>query len=570
MDRDREDVESDSAQGIGLDELLRAVLTRVDEVLDDQRRLRLLLDAVVTISADLSLDGVLERIVEVTAELADAKYVALGVLGAGPERRLRAFITHGVDGVTRTRIGDLPTGHGLLGLIIDEPTPLRLHDISKHPASYGFPEHHPPMHSFLGVPVRSGEHVFGNLYLTEKQGGSDFSEQDETIVVALAAAAGVVIENARLYEEAARREHWLQATAELSASLADGLKREDALQAMADRCRAIAQADVVAIAVAGAGTDLALQIASGAPVPVGQAGPVLSAEGSLVGQVVHTGKSLVVPDVRTHPGAAPLPPGWPTIGPVIIVPMKAGEHVEGAMSLGWTPDRAAFFHDVDPRLPERYAEQAALALQVARARLDRERLAVFEDRDRIGRDLHDLVIQRLFAVGLSLENSSRMVDQPEVRQRVGDAVDDIDETIKEIRRSIFALSAADQSRDLRVAVGDVVERAAKVLGFVPTLRFDGPVNSAVPDAVAPHLLAVLGEALTNVARHAAASHTSVTLSVGDDVVLTVADDGRGLPPDATESGLRNLRDRASALGGDCDLSSGEGGGTTLTWRVPCR
>ncbi|NUS53199.1 MAG: GAF domain-containing protein, partial [Nocardioidaceae bacterium] len=199
-----------------LDDLLRAVLGRVDQVVDDQRRLRLLLDAVVTIAADLSLDSVLSRIVEVAAELSGARYVALGVLGSGPERRLRAFVTYGVDADRRARIGDLPRGHGLLGLIIDRPEPLRLHDIAEHPASYGFPPHHPPMRSFLGVPVRIRDQVFGNLYLTEKSGDGDFTEADEAIVVALAAAAGVVVENARLYEEAARREQWLHATAELS------------------------------------------------------------------------------------------------------------------------------------------------------------------------------------------------------------------------------------------------------------------------------------------------------------------------------------------------------------------
>ncbi|NUR09185.1 MAG: GAF domain-containing sensor histidine kinase [Nocardioidaceae bacterium] len=552
-----------------LDDLLRAVLGRVDQVVDDQRRLRLLLDAVVTIAADLSLDSVLSRIVEVAAELSGARYVALGVLGSGPERRLRAFVTYGVDADRRARIGDLPRGHGLLGLIIDRPEPLRLHDIAEHPASYGFPPHHPPMRSFLGVPVRIRDQVFGNLYLTEKSGDGDFTEADEAIVVALAAAAGVVVENARLYEEAARREQWLHATAELSGAAFAELSPAEALQAVADRARSVARADVAAVVVrSGPGAQPDVLVVSGAPAPDHDEVARLVSAGSVVTSAVG-GSTLTVDDCTADGDGPGLPTAWPPLGPLLVVPLRAAGQVEGALTLGWTAEHTGAYHDVDPRLPERYAEQAALALQVARAGEDRQRLAVFEDRDRIGRDLHDLVIQRLFAVGLSLDNSSRMVTSPEVRRRLGAAVDDIDETIKEIRRSIFALSVDEHSSDLRAAVQDLVDRAAKVLGFRPTLRLEGPVDSAVPATVAPHLLAVLGEAMTNVARHAEASATSVNLSAaGGEVVLTVADDGVGLADGAPESGLRNMRDRAEQLGGRCGTSSAPGQGTVLTWRVP--
>ena len=189
---------------MALDDLLREVLERVQAVLDEQARLRLLLDAVVTMAADLSLDGVLSRIVAIASRLADAQYAALGVLDTSPGRRLRTFVHHGMDRRHGHRDRRPAHGLGLLGLLIDEPAPLRLHDIAEHPASYGFPPHHPPMSSFLGVPVRIRDKVFGNLYLTEKAGGGDFTDQDEAIVVALAAAAGVAIENAQLYEEAAR------------------------------------------------------------------------------------------------------------------------------------------------------------------------------------------------------------------------------------------------------------------------------------------------------------------------------------------------------------------------------
>jgi signal transduction histidine kinase len=426
------------------------------------------------------------------------------------------------------------------------------------------------MASFLGVPVRIGDRVFGNLYLTEKSGGGDFTEQDEAIVVALAAAAGVVIENARLYAEAARREEWLEATAEITASLASGAGQVDALQTVADRAREIAAADVASVVVRGQGDQLDLEVVSGVPSAPLAGDVVLTPHASLAGAVIESGQTVVVPDARRDDRVAhdAVPPEWPELGPVIVVPLSTPDGGQGVLTLAWTPDRTTAFHDVDVRLPERFAAQAALAMQVGRAREDRERLAVFEDRDRIGRDLHDLVIQRLFAIGLGLENTARLSEQAGVRERVASAVDDIDKTIKDIRRSIFALSVSADSADVRATVLELVERATKVLGFAPTLQFEGPVNSAVTSRTAPHLIAVLGEALTNVARHAGASNVWVVLSAGRQVVLTVGDDGCGLDPAAGQSGLRNMRERAEDLGGRCTFDSGPGAGTVVSWSVP--
>ena len=297
-------------------------------------------------------------------------------------------------------------------------------------------------------PIRIRDRVFGNLYLTEKDGDGDFSEQDEAVVVALAAAAGVVIENARLYEEAARREHWLAATAEITApALRRRLGRSDALQTVADRAREVARrrrgrgrgADGRRRAGPGRGPGC-----RGCRVTA-HARPSLRS--SLAGTVIESGETVVVEDdpqpTRGRRDAV-MPKDWPTLGPAILVPLRTPDGVEGVLALGWATENA---DDVPRRstcrLPERFAAQAALALQVARAREDREKLAVFEDRDRIGRDLHDLVIQRLFAIGLGLENTARMAERPDVRTRITAAVDDIDDTIKDIRRSIFALSVAD-------------------------------------------------------------------------------------------------------------------------------
>lgn len=557
--------------GADLEDLLSELLLRVDRFMDDQRRLRLLLDGVVAIAADLSLDRVLHRIVETASKLANARYAALGVLGAGPHRRLEAFITHGISLEQRESIGDLPHGLGLLGLIIDRPEPVRLHDIAAHPTSYGFPAEHPEMHSFLGVPVRIRGKVFGNLYLTEQADGEDFTEQDEAIVVALAAAAGVVIENARLYEEGARRERWLAATAEITGLLLGPVDQQAALQTVADRAREITGADIGCVFLRGADHDLVVQVVSadgGLP-----ARGVIPLEGSLVGDVVATGNAVVIDDVRQDPRSAQdlvSFENWPEVGPAVLVPLQTADGIEGALSLVWTPENTATFHAVDVQLPRSFAEQAALAIQVARARTDKEKLAIFEDHDRIGRDLHDLVIQRLFAIGLKLQNTSRLVETPEVARRLSDAVDDIDATIKDIRRSIFAISVDETSPDVRRAVSEVVDRASGTMDLTPSLRFLGPVNAAIDDEIEGHLLSVLAEALSNVSRHAGASKVDVSLEIDDGVTLWVVDDGRGIPPDVARSGLRNMQLRAEQLGGTCRVESEAGSGTTIRWRVPTR
>ena len=538
---------------------------------DTTQRLQVLLDAVVALSSDLSLDSLLARIVRTASELADAKYAAIGVLGTGRERRrLQAFITHGLTVEQRERIGQLPRGHGLLGEIIDRPEPLRLHDLAEHASSYGFPAEHPPMSSFLGVPIRIRDKVFGNLYLTEKAGGGDFTEQDESVVVALAAAAGVAIENARLYAESERRERWLSATAEITGLLLGEADRNEALQAVADRAREIAAADISTVALRRSETEIEIQIISGVPgarLPV-----VLPVQGSLAGLVVTTGEPMIVEDVRRDPRAvtelAAAQPG--SLGPAIMVPMRTQDGVEGVLGLGWRPEHVLAFYSVDVELPQRFAEQAALALQVARARLDHAKVALFEDRDRIGRDLHDLVIQRLFAIGLSLDNTGRMIQEQPTADRVSRAVDDIDLTIKNIRRTIFQLSAPADSQDLRATLARVVDEATPTLGFRAALTINGPVASVADPALSDNVVAALREALSNAGRHARATAVDVHIAAGDELLLEVRDNGCGLPAELVHrGGLQNLRERAEKLGGTFTvLSSDEG--TSVCWSVPLR
>ncbi len=526
-----------------LDELLREVATRVEGVLDEKERLGLLLDAVVTLAADLTLDSVLARIVEVAGALVDARYAALGVLGGRGGPRLRTFIHHGIAAETAVEIGELPRGHGLLGQIIDRPEPLRLHDLAEHASSVGFPDHHPSMSSFLGVPVRIRDKVFGNLYLTEKTGGGDFTAQDEEIVVALAAAAGVVIENARLYEEAQRREQWLAATAEITGRIAGSLSAEDALECLAEHARGVSGADtcwIVDVPVAAVG-EVAPRALSGL------ARELDATDLDSVGD-----ETLVLEDR-------------------LLLSVPVGAERTLALVLGWDPQHSAgleSFHAVDPSWLERFAAQAGLALEVSQARDASQRLAVLEDRDRIARDLHDLVIQRLFGVCLGLESTSRRTHDGETAERLTSAVDDLDATIKDIRRTIFELGAVQAATDIQSEVTRVVDRARRALGFRPALRFEGPVRTMVGTDVAPDLLAVLGEALSNVARHAGATSLEVVLTAGERIELTVTDDGCGLTEVTVESGLANLRHRAESRGGTFAIGPGPSGGTRLVWSVP--
>ncbi|HWJ10347.1 MAG TPA: GAF domain-containing protein [Nocardioides sp.] len=524
-DRRSADAGGGSLDDVDFEDLVRAVLDRMHGALDQQARLQLLLDAVLTISADLSLDGVLSRIVAIASRLVDARYAALGVLSAGRQRRLRTFVHHGISDDLAAEIGDLPTGHGLLGLIIDRPEPLRLHDIAEHAASYGFPDNHPPMSSFLGVPVRIRDRVFGNLYLTEKAGGGDFTAEDEEVVVALAAAAGVAIENARLYEETATRAAWARATAEISAALVDPGALGESCAAVASRAREVGDADAAWVTLGDADDETTLG---------------------------YDGRHLPEDEV----------------GPVLVVDFAPSAGSRGTLSLAWARDREDVYHSLEGQLVAAYAEQAALTLQLAEAREDQRRLGIFEDRDRIGRDLHDLVIQRLFAVGLGLQGTTRMVEKPEVAARLEQAVDDLDATIKDIRRAIFGLSSLETAGDVQAEVTRLVQRAASTLKFRPSLRFEGPVRTLISSELAPDLLAVLAEGLSNASRHAEASAIEVVLEAGEHIVLTVRDDGRGMAESVVESGLANIRTRAEKRGGSLVVESAPGEGTTLTWDVP--
>ncbi|MFG1928623.1 GAF domain-containing protein [Cryptosporangium sp. NPDC048952] len=553
-----------SLERLRLDALLRELINRAEDLLDTQSRLHRLLDAVVSIASDLSLPDTLRRIVELSAELADAQYAALGVISA--DRTLSAFITVGIDTGTRVAIGDPPHGKGILGLLINDPKPIRLHDLSQHAESSGFPPNHPPMTSFLGVPIRVRGTVFGNLYLTEKRGGGDFTEEDEDVVVALAAAAAIAIENARLFEDTHRREQWLAASTDVTAALLRGADFTEAAELIVAKATEIAHADA-AVLLLRDNTTSGFTVRGGAPALVGR-------HYRLNAPIAATLDTERMP-YRLPAGSEPFSPAEkpsPFDGPGVLVPLLASGRIIGLIAVvratGGTP-----LSDADIRMVQSFAGQAALAVEFGRAAADRQRLAVFEDRDRIARDLHDLIIQRLFAVGLGLQGVTAMIGRPDVADKLTAFVDDLDDTIRDVRKTIFSLQEpVDRPSGLRGEILRIVSAAAPTLGFEPRLRFDGPLDSAVPAAAHPDLLAVLGEALTNVARHAQASSTDVTVAVDTDarqISLTVTDDGIG--PDSGNTpghGTANMAARVRRLGGACRLEAAPGGGARLTWIVP--
>ncbi|MEE1833740.1 GAF domain-containing sensor histidine kinase [Streptomyces sp. SP17KL33] len=552
-----------------LDELLEELQARLDAARGTRDRVHSLLEAVLSVGRELELEQALRGIVEAAAVLVDAEYAALGVIGPDG-KRLSAFHTVGVSAEQIAGIGAYPEGHGILGELISHPEPLRLAKLSEHPSSFGFPPNHPPMNSFLGVPIRVREQVFGNLYLTEKRGGARFDEEDESVLSTLAVAAGVAIDNARLYEESRLRERWLRANAEITHSLMSGGEPAEVLQVIAERAREIMTAALAVVAVPMEDTEsltVDLAIGEGA---AAHRGLVLPLEDNLIGQAFSGAAPVTSADVSRDDSGVTGAPSLTGLGPAVAVPIGSGEGTRGILLLARAVGHTVFTEPEIERL-QGFAAQAAVVMELAERRRDAEQIALLEDRDRIARDLHDLAIQRLFATGMTLQSAGRFIEHAEASERVLRAVEDLDETIKIIRSTIFGLRSREGATGvgLRARVVRVVGEAAPVLGFAPSLRLEGLLDTEVPKEVADHVVAVLSEALTNVARHARASRADVAVeTAAGEVRLTVSDNGVGIPAEGRRSGLRNMAERARQLGGELEATSPPGGGTTLVWRAP--
>jgi len=552
-----------------LDDLLSQLQVRLQAVLDTRDRVNALLEAVVNIGSEVELESVLRRIIEAAVHLVDARYGALGVIGENG--RLAEFIPVGLDEEQIAAIDHWPEGKGLLGELITRPRPLRTADIASHSQSSGFPAGHPPMRTFLGAPVQIRDTVYGNLYLTDKRGGEPFDEDDEALVVALASAAGAAVDKARLYAEARRQQQWLQAMAEVTRRLLSDAAPAEVLSLITDLTLQMAAADLAVLALPSSAADhLVIAHASGqnSKEAVGLKLPVRA---SASGIVMASGTPLSVDDFGTDERVAATAREHLGLGPAVVFPLGPPGNVRGVLTAGRSPGSKPLSPPVVDMITT-FAAQAGIGLELAEHRRDAARVAVFADRDRIARELHDLVIQRLFATGMSLQAASAMLPDGPATVRVGDAVDALDETIRDIRSSIFMLQAhpAQNALGLRAQIIKVVGEMAQALAFAPSLRLTGDLDAGVSEDAGKHLLVALREALSNVSRHAHASKVDVSVEVGPDLVLVVRDDGSGIGNTTRRSGLANLEQRAESLGGRLLLDQPDGAGTRLEWRVPLR
>ncbi|MCM2578543.1 sensor histidine kinase [Streptomyces meridianus] len=543
-----------------------------------------LLEAMVSVGSGLQLHNTLDRIVETAAGLTGARYAVIGVINDRGDA-LADLVSHGLSEAERDRIAALPDSEtGILKVLVTDPAPLMLADLGADARrSTDFPPRSALLGDFLGVPVRVGEELFGSLYLAEKQDGGEFSVFDLHMMNVLATEAGIQIGNARLYEEARQRGRWIDGAAALTTALLSGAggdaRADDALAVVAEQGRRLAEAvaGIVLLPAEQGGLEV-VQVSSGMPEALEGLGSVVAPSGPVYGRLLE-GRPVFVDDAATDPRmVAPLAAPY---GPSMMLPLQSDGRVLGTLVLPRLRG-ARGFTETERTLAVQFAAQAALALLLAEAQRDRERLAVYEDRDRIARDLHDLVIQRLFATGMMLEGAQRKAIIPEVRDGISRAVDEMDVTIQEIRTAIFALQQgpAEAPSGLRTRVEREVNAVSVLLGFRPSVRFTGPVDHLVGEQTARHLLAALREALSNAFRHAGASRVEVVVDATvklpdgtDGVRLTVADDGVGLQATGRRSGLRNLEVRAESLGGSSRHGPGigeNGKGTRVTWEAPLR
>ncbi|MFF1251582.1 GAF domain-containing protein [Pseudarthrobacter sp. NPDC058329] len=541
-----------------VEDLLRDFVVRADELLHTQEQINGLLGAVVALAEDLSLEAVLDRLVRSACSLVRAKYGALGVIGE--DRSLSHFITVGIDEDGTRSIGDLPTGHGVLGLLIREPKPLRLHDLGQHPIASGFPRNHPPMKSFLGVPVRVRDVVFGNLYLTEKDGGHDFTAEDEDLAVALAAAAGVAIQNARLFEDSKRRQKWLEAGMELSSRLIIAPQPGDLDNLGLVAGTALELSDSVMAVVAVPNGNGLLRCRASLGVQGLQSGQELMVSAA-VSAGLETGKSFVAKDPRQVFDDEVAE----KLGSVLVCAMGHGSN-NGVLLLA-RPQGSPVYSQSEVESSSLFGSRIGLALDLARVHELHEQNLLFTDRERIARDLHDLVIQRLFAAGLGVQSLRRFTLDPVAHERIAAVTSELDDTIRKLRDTIYSLrTGEDEQEPLTSRLLRVVQETSRSYAVAPKVNIAGQMDGAVPENVAGHLLSALSEGLSNAMRHSKADDVRVTVTAGaEQVELLITDNGQGFDEPPLVSGLANMRHRAKVLGGTCSIQSAPGKGTRVEW-----
>ncbi len=539
---------------------------QLDELLGARDQMEQLLRVIVGLASDLDLDATLRRIVTAAMDLTGARYGALGVLGA--DGTFTSFLHAGIDEATVDLIGHLPVGKGVLGVLLDEPAPLRLDELSAHPAAVGFPAHHPPMHALLGVPITIRQIMFGSLYLTEPTAGPAFTESDEVVARALASAAAVAIDNARLFDRLRTTATWVDASREITtALLTDDDLNADPLRLIAERACELTDAEQAIVLVpslsdlpADEVDTLVVSTAVGllADDVIGQEIPV---DGSTTGTAFRSGEALLTESFR-HPIQA-----FTDVGqrPAIVMPLRTQQSVLGVIAVARNQHQSPFDSSYLELMGD-FADQAAVALTLSESRAQARELTLIADRERIAHDLHDHVIQRLFAVGMDLQGTIARSRSSEVVARLNGTVDDLQDTIEEIRTSIFALQApAGTAVGFRQQIQNAIAHLTQDRDIETTVRMSGPL-SAIGDDVAEHADAIITEAVSNAVRHSGAQHLTVEIAVADELTIDVTDDGCGIAKDnLRSSGLANMQRRAEMVGGRCAIADADGGGTHLRW-----
>lgn len=542
-----------------LDRVLGELVTVAQDVLNTQGRLRALLRANQAVIRQLDLPVMLQTIVDVAVELVHAQYGALGVLS--PHGGLEQFVHAGISGEQADRIGHAPEGRGLIGALIDDPQLIRLRHLTEDPRSEGVPAWHPPMDSFLGVPIRVRDQTLGNLYLANQESGA-FSSDDEELLSSLAATAGFAIENARLFEDSRRRQAWTSAGAEVIAALLssdDG----DAVALLASRMLALTGANLVCVLLPTEHSEQYVVGTARGEDAERLEGARLTVHNSPLAGVLRARQPRLLSENEINKG---MPPTAPHFGPSMAVPLVASGALIGVLAVCRAPDDFTFTA-AELELAADLAGRAGVAIRLAAARADQQRMLLLEDRGRIARDLHDHVIQQLFATGLELQSVLGALPPGTASSRVNQAVENIDAAVSGIRTAIFAMSDASRSggESVRQRVIDVVNELARQLPATPRIAFSGPLDLVATRELAGDLVAVVREALTNVVKHAHARQVTVSAEVsGDAVRLEVTDDGRGLSQTRRRSGLANLETRAKRWGGSFEIESGKAG-TRLRW-----
>ena len=561
--------ESGSAfAGLGQRGLVSRMHEQLDELLTARDQMEKLLRVIVEISADLDLDATLHRIIIAARELTSAPYGAVAV--RDPEGTLLSFVHGGIDVDTASRIGHLPVGKGVLGVSLDTPA-LRLDDLTMHPATCGFPEHHPPMRAFLGVPITIRGTVFGSLYLTHDAPGRVFSESDEFAARGLAFAAAVAIDNAQLFERERTSVRWMEASREITTALLSSAEpHRHPLQLIAERACTLTGAEQAIVLVpveADLPVDevdtLVVSAAVGlyASDVIGQRVPV---DGSTSGAVFRSGQPLIT-EALSYPIQA-----FTDVGqrPAIVMPLRAHDDIAGVIAIARGTDEPPF-NSSDLELVGDFATHAAIALVLAAGRENARLRTILAERERIAHDLHDHVIQRLFAAGMDLQGTLARARSPEVAERLNRTLDDLQTIIEDIRTTIFQLkSPLGRDSGFRHRIQQVVADLTEARDIVTTVRIHGPMT-VVGDELAEHAEAVTSEAISNALRHSGASKLTIEVDVADMLTVDIIDNGCGISVDNPRfSGLANMKHRAEKLGGSCEISTPPEGGTRVHWTAP--